>query len=146
MWRGKKFIIIAVLTAVVLVGTLGGVALAQTGDEDNNPQDQGGALLDKVCAIYEENTGVAIDQEALREAFAQAQDEMRTEALDNYLQKLVEEGKLTQEQADQYKAWLEARPDVPMVAGMGGRGMFQGFGGPGGFGPPALPEGFKPPE
>lgn len=146
MWRSKKFIIIAVLAAVVMAGTIGGVALAQTGDEDNNPQDQRGALLDKVCAIYEENTGVAIDQEALREAFAQAQDEMRTEALDNYLQKLVEEGKLTQEQADQYKAWLEARPDVPVVAGMGSRGMFQGFGGPGGFEPPSLPEGFEPPE
>jgi hypothetical protein len=145
MWRGKKFIIIAVLTAVMLAGTIGGVALAQDNEEEA-PAAGFGNVLERVCAIYEENTGVTIDQEALREAFAQAQDEMRMEALDNYLQRLVEEGKLTQEQADQYKEWLEARPDVPMVAGMGGRGMFQCFGGPGGFGPPALPEGFEPPE
>jgi putative ABC transport system permease protein len=101
MWRSKKFIIIAVLAAVVLVGSIGGVALAQTGDENNNSQAQQGALLDKVCAIYEENTGTAIDAQALQEAFAQAQSEMQDEAMDNYLQKLVEEGKITQEKADQ---------------------------------------------
>ena len=29
------------------------------------------------------------------------------------LQKLVEEGKITQAQADEYTAWLESRPDIP---------------------------------
>jgi hypothetical protein len=137
MWRSKKFIIVTVLAAVILTGSITGVALAQTGDEDNSPQAQQEALLDKVCAIYEQNTGVAIDQEALRDAFAQVQSEMRTEAMNNYLQKLVEEDKITQEQADQYKAWLESRPDVPILApGFSGQGMHRGFCEPGGFEPP----------
>jgi hypothetical protein len=131
MWRSKKLIIIAVLAAVVLVGSIGGVALAQTGDEDNSSQAQQEALLEKVCTIYEENTGTTIDAQALQEAFSQAQSEMQDEAMDTYLQSLVDEGKITQEQADQYKAWLEARPDVPIL-GMDGGGMPHGFGGPGG--------------
>ena len=101
MWRSKKFIIVVVLVAVILSGTIGGVVLATNGGEIE-PEAQHEALLDRVCEIYQENTGVAIDQEALKNAFAQAQDEMRTEALENYLRSLVEQNKITQEQADDY--------------------------------------------
>jgi hypothetical protein len=136
MWRSKKFIIIAVLAAVALVGSIGGVALAQTGTgDDSQPAAQHQALLDKVCAIYEQNTGVAIKSEELQKAFDQARSEMQDEALNSYLQGLVDEGKITQEQADQYKAWLESKPevDVPLAPGCPGLGMPRGFGGPGGF-------------
>jgi len=37
---------------------------------------------------------------------------MQDEALDSYLQELVDEGKITQDEADQYKAWWQARPDM----------------------------------
>jgi polyhydroxyalkanoate synthesis regulator phasin len=98
---------------VVVGGTIGGVALAQTGTgDDNQPEAKYGVLLDKVCKIYQEKTGVAIDQAALQDAFTQSQSEMQNEALDNYLKNLVDQGKITQEQADQYKAWLKARPDM----------------------------------
>ena len=43
------------------------------------------ALLGRVSSIYEENTGVAIDQELLGDAFAQAQSAMLTEALQKAL-------------------------------------------------------------
>jgi hypothetical protein len=69
-------------------------------------------MLDKVCAIYEENTGVAINSEELQKAFDQTRTEMKNEVLDNYLKGLVDQGTITQEQADQYKAWLQARPDM----------------------------------
>jgi hypothetical protein len=143
MWRSKKFIIVAVLAAVVLVGSIGGVVLAQNGNgDDSQPKAQQQALLDKVCAIYEQNTGTAINSEELQKAFDQARDEMRAEALDNHLQNLVEQGKITQEQADQYKAWLEAKPDVPILGpGFPGAGMPRGFGGPGG----GFPGGGEPP-
>jgi hypothetical protein len=147
MWRSKKFIIIAVFTAVLLVGTIGGVALAQTEDEDNNPQAQREALLDRVCEIYEENTGTAINAEALQEAIAQAQSETQAAAMEARLAKMVENGVLDEAQAQELLEWWEARPDVPVVAGWGDRGMPRcGFGGPGGFGPPSSPEGFEPPE
>jgi hypothetical protein len=136
MWRSKKFIIVAVLAAVVLAGSIGGVALAQTGNgDDSQPATQHEALLDKVCTIYEQNTGVAINSEELQKAFAQARSEMQDEALNSHLQSLVDEGKITQEQADQYKTWLESKPEVaiPLAPGCLGHDMPRGFGGPGGF-------------
>jgi hypothetical protein len=134
MRLSKKFIIIAVLTVVALVGSIGGIVMAQTEDEANGPEAQQEALLEKVCAIYEENTGDTIDAEALQEAIDQARDEMQDEAQDKFLQNLVDEGKITQEEADQYQAWLEAKPDIgiPISPGLGGQGMCRGFGGPGG--------------
>jgi hypothetical protein len=134
MWRGKKLILVAVLASAVLIGSIGGVVAAQTGNgDDNQPQAQQEALLEKVCAIYEQNTGVTIDAEELQKALGQARDEMQSEALDKFLQNLVDEGKITQEQADQYQAWLEAKPDIgiPIAPGLGGRDMQHGFGGPG---------------
>ena len=137
MWRSKKFIVVAVLAAVILSGTIGGVVLATNGDEIE-PE----ALLDRVCEIYQENTGVAIDQEALTDAFAQAQSEMQIEALETRLQSLVEEGEITQAQADEYLDWWQAKPDVSFGFGFGGRGGFRGMGGPRGmhsFGWPCAP-------
>jgi dihydroorotase-like cyclic amidohydrolase len=139
MWRSKKFIIAMVLVVVVAVGSIGGVALAQDNEEEA-PTAEFGNLMERVFAIYEENTGVAIDQEAFREAMAQAQDEMQAAAMEARLAKMVENGVIDEAQAQELLEWWESRPDVPMMAGMGGRGMFQRFDG---FGPP---EGFEPPE
>ena len=140
MWRTKRFIIAAVLAAVVAVGTIGGVALAQDNGE-NDPTAREGEILERVCAIYEENTGVAIDQEALEEAMDQAHSEMQAAAMEAQLAEMVENGIIDEAQAQEFQEWLETRPDVPMAPGMCGRGMRLG-----GFGPPPLPEGFEPPE
>jgi hypothetical protein len=143
MWRSKKFIIISLIVAIVAIGSISGVALAQ-GGEDNGPAAGDGNLMERACAIYEENTGVAIDQQALQEAIAQAQNEMQTAAMEARLDKMVEDGVLTEEQAQQLQDWWQSRPDVPFAVGFDGQGMFRGgCGGPGGFGPPSLPEGFE---
>ena len=114
MWRTKKFIIIAVLTMLVLAGTIGGVAIAQANDDENNlPQTGNVSLLDKVAEIYQKNTGVAIDPQELQKAFTEAGQAIRDEAQDRFLQSLVNDGKITQEQADQFKTWLESRPSFP---------------------------------
>jgi len=125
MWRKKRLVLVSMLAVVLLLGTLGGVILAQD-DNGNETQveDRCGALLDKITTIYEGNTGVAIDQEQLKEAFAQACNEMLAEAMQTRLQNLVDNGVMTQEQADQYLEWWQARPDVPL----GGPGL-RGFGG-----------------
>jgi len=148
MRRSKKLIIAGVLAVVVLVGSITGLALAQTGSTDTTSSK---TLLARVAAI------LGIDQQKVENAFTQAQSEMRDEAL----QKMVEEGKITQEQADKYKAWLkarpdmtqyqqqlrewqqarpgippelkawqEARPDLPLGFGFRGRGGFRGWAGP----------------
>ena len=137
MWRSKKFILITLLAVVVLGVTMGGVALAQTGNEDGSqPGDRYGALLDRVCEIYEENTGAAIDSQQLKDSFTQAQSEMRDEALDNRLQRRVEQGDITQGEADQYKGWWQSRPEDPSGFGFKGHGGFRGMGGMRGFGGP----------
>ncbi len=136
MRSSKKLIIIIATVASVLALTLSGVAFAQTGDAgDSQPQDEGGVLLDRVCEIYEENTGVTLNPEELQNAFAQAGAEMRGEAMEARLQNLVEQGKITQEEADQYLEWWESKPDtkLPGPFGFSGvhgfcggmRGMFQ---------------------
>jgi len=134
MFKSKRFIVGVVLVAVILAGSIGGAVLAaDNGDGDPVPRHE--AMLDRVSEIYEQNTGVAIDQEALKDAFAQAQDEGRTEAMQNRLQTLVEEGKITQEQADEKLDWLGQKPDFPAGFGFKSRGArgkmgMRGFGGP----------------
>ena len=116
MSRRKRFVIIGLLAAVVLVGSLAGLALAQTGDTG-----QPKTLLARVAAI------LGIDQQKVEDAFAQAQREMRDEALDSYLKNMVDQGKITQEQADQYKSWWQARPDTLLPGPLGRHFGFHGF-------------------
>jgi hypothetical protein len=150
MWHKKSFIIVAIISVVVIAGVLGGFAMASADDQTTTTTPGNSAnvsaLMEKVATIYQQNTGVAIDPQALADAFKQAGKDMRSEALDNYLNKLVEQNKITSEQAQQFKDWINARPDVPVGPGMGpgmgerffgkfngrfGGGMFRGWCGPG---------------
>ena len=76
MWRSKKFIVVALLAVVVLVGSTAGIVLAQENGDDSQPK----TLLARVAEI------LSIDQQKLEDAFIQAQSDMRDEAL----QKLVQ--------------------------------------------------------
>ncbi len=132
MLRNKKLVMVAVLLAVVLlVGGIGGVALAQTGSTSDG---SGNTLLARVATI------LGIDQSKLESAFDKAQKDMRQEALDNYLKSLVEQGKITQAQADQYKSWWQSKPDLPPGLGPRGRGGFRGMGGFPGGARPCIPQ------
>jgi hypothetical protein len=118
-----------VTVAAVLAGCLAGVVFANPENGDNNqPESKCGALLDRVCEIYQENTGVAIDSQQLKDAFVQAQDETELNALESRLQSLVDQGKITQKEADQYLEWWKSKPDVPSGLGSGipGRHFFEG--------------------
>ena len=151
MWRRKKlFIIIGLLATVLLVGSVGGVVLAQTANGDVS---QPKTLMERVADILV-GKGINVTSEQLNEAFTQARSDMQNEALDSYLQNLVSEGKITQDEADQYKTWWQnrpdmepfrqqleewqqARPDIPLP-GKSGRFGMEGFrggmrGGGGGF-------------
>ena len=129
MWRSKKLIVAVVLATVLVVGSIGGIALAQENGDDNGPVALFGTLWDKVSTIYKDKTGDTLDQEALKEAFAEAQSELQFEAMQNRLQSMVEEEKITQEQADEYLKWWGAKPDVPAGFGLKGLGGFRGHGG-----------------
>jgi hypothetical protein len=131
----KKPLIITLVAIAATVGITTGLVFAQDEGDATQPEAQHEALLDRVCEIYEDNTGVAIDPQALQDAFTQAQDEIMAEAMQNRLDALVEKGIITQDQADQYKAWWEARPDtvLPGRPFFGGGPSGPGFGGR--FGP-----------
>ena len=128
MLKNKKVILVALLVGVVLLGSTVGVVLAQGGNGSSTSQSEArDALLERAAQIYQEKTGVTIDAQQLKDAFAQAQKEMQDKALEEWLQNLVDNGRITQEQADAYLQWWQARPDSS-VPGLFGRGF--GFGGP----------------
>ncbi len=102
----KTKILVAILAAVVVLAVGGVVAVTAEEGASTNATTSGKTLLARVAAI------LGIDQQKLESAFTQAQGEMQNEALDNYLKKLVEKGKITQQQADQYKTWWQSRPDM----------------------------------
>ena len=135
MWRRKKFLLVGLLAAVLLIGSIGGVALAQTENGDDN---QPKTLLDRVAEILV-GKGVNITSEQLKDAFTQAQSDMQTEALQNRLQNLVDQGKITQGEADQYLEWQQSRPDVPVGFGFRSHGGFRGMVGPYGWGGRCVP-------
>jgi len=130
MWRSKKFIIAAVLAVTLLAGSIGGVVLAADNGDESEPATRLEIILDKVAAHYLELTGEELDTEALKSAFQQARDEIRAEALHNYLDKLVEDGVITQEEADEWSSWWASKPDTPIGFGLKSHGKFIGFCGP----------------
>ncbi|MFC2060445.1 hypothetical protein ACFLTZ_05080 [Chloroflexota bacterium] len=113
MWKSKKYILAGLLAFIVLVGSTAGIVFAQSGSEDDV---QPNTVLARVAEILN------IDQQALEDAFNQARTEMRGEAMDAYLQKLVDEGEITQEEAKEYKEWCESRPDIMFQKGFGRSG------------------------
>jgi len=144
MRKHKWFIPVVVASVLLIAGTVGGALVAasdssSTTDDQNQVTDRYQALLDRACAIYQESTDVAIDSEQLKDALNQAQDELQEKALETRLQNLVDEGQITQEEADQYMEWWQSRPDIEApLPGLGrpgpGGGMMQarGFGPRGG--------------
>lgn len=118
--RRRKWFVPVVVVSILLIGGITGGVVAGASDSSINAEEHIEAanryqlLLDRACAIYEEETGTAIDQEQLKDALKQARQEMRQEALENWLQKLVDNGEITQEEADQLLEWWQSRPDVQL--------------------------------
>ncbi|MCX6005434.1 MAG: hypothetical protein NT082_07180 [Chloroflexi bacterium] len=108
MWRIMKFVLPALLVTAILVAGLAAVAYADTGQNGVKPQI-GGKLLDRVAQILN------IDKQKLTDAFKQAGTEIRQQTMDDRFSKWVAAGKITQDQADQYKAWLASRPGAALV-------------------------------
>lgn len=141
MRKRRWFIPVVAVSVLLVAGIVGGALVAgsdssSTTDDQNQIADRYQALLDRVCAIYQDNTGVAIDSEQLKDAFEQAQGELQEEALESRLQHLVDDDKMTQEEADSYLEWWQSRPDIGLpLPGLGGPGSGGGIMAGKGFGP-----------
>jgi hypothetical protein len=111
MWRKKKWIIIAVAAALILVGGVVGVAAYAQTPSPTQP-DQSKTIIGRVATILH------LPQAQVQAAFNQAQKDQKNDAETARLNALVAQGKLTQKQADDYKAWLQAKPNVPPGLGL----------------------------
>ena len=143
MWKNKRILVGAVLAAVVVAAGVGGAAYAKAGGTVagvtvlNQAANVSGndSLMARVAKI------LGIDQQTLQDAVKQARGDMQNDRLNQYLQNLVDQGKITQPQADAFKAWWAAKPtgpettiqqiqdwmaarpaDVPLPRGFGGFG------------------------
>jgi hypothetical protein len=116
MFRSKKFIIIAVLLAVAIAGCIGGVAIAQTEEEETQTE----TIYDKVTAVLNAN-GVEITSDQLKDAFNEVKSQQRTAAIEKILDKLVENDKISQEEADEYSQWWSEKPETLDGLGLRGR-------------------------
>ena len=101
----KRWLVILAVAGLAAVAALGGMAAASSGG--------GGETGSRVAEILE------LDEETVTDAFKQAMQQRFDEALQARLDKLVEAGRITQEQADELKAWYDERPEG--VPGLGFR-------------------------
>jgi hypothetical protein len=120
MKKHKKVLLIGLAAVLIIGATLGTVATAQA---DDTVASANTTIWDKVAAIFKQNTGTEINSADLKTAFNQAQKEFMTErqqgmkdraavSIEDRLQKLVEAGTITQEQATEYKNWMAAKPST----------------------------------
>ena len=107
--RILTYVLAGVLAAALL---LAGAVVAVNADDGQKVDGlrPAGKILDRVAQILN------IDKQKLTDAFRQAAGEVRQQGLTDRLDKLVTDGKLTQDQADQYKSWLASKPAGVVIA------------------------------
>ncbi len=103
----RRWIMVTVLVGVLALGITGGAVLAQGGETEGDPLADSTikGLASRVAEI------LGLDETQAQDAFKQAVGEMHEEAVQLSLERLVEMGKLTEEQADEYKVWFQSRPE-----------------------------------
>jgi len=118
----RRWLYAFLLTGLLVIGITGGAVLAHDGGENGDSPVK--SFASRVAGI------LGLNESQVQDAFNQARAEMQDEAIQHKLDKMVENGRLTQEEADEYKEWYGSRPDT-LAPGFGGRKFHfgQGFGG-----------------
>ena len=124
----KRWIIVLAITGVLAALITGGAVLAQESGSTEDPPRQ--SLASRLATI------LGLEEGVVQEAFAQARRDIRDERFQKRLDRLVAQGRLEQEQADELRNWYESRPDYPAGAILGSRksGGGHGLHGRGSFG------------
>ncbi|MEE9583760.1 MAG: hypothetical protein V3W01_03785, partial [Dehalococcoidales bacterium] len=102
MSQRVKVLISALVVALLI--TAGATVAVMAQEEPPPPESQG--LLSRVAGI------LGIPEDELVNAFKQARQEMQAEALDRALDRAVEEGLITPDEAVEIKQWQEQRPEA----------------------------------
>ena len=95
----------AVAAAAVVVVTLAAAGGAIMAQESEGKESRFSAFASRVASI------LGLEADDVEDAMEQAKEELADEALDDKLAMMVEKGMFTQQQADDWKAWMEARPE-----------------------------------
>ena len=126
--RKKRWLLVPIIVGLLTIGITAGVTLAHGGGEDRASSLD--SFANRVAAI------VGLEESQVQAAFTQAKEEARAEnlaakeaRLQDKLNQMVEDGAISQEQADQYMEWLQARPE-----GIRSLWGFRGFRGHGSIG------------
>ncbi len=92
----------AAVAVVVMLAAAGGAIMAQ---ESEGKESRFSAFAERVASI------LGLEADDVEDAMEQAKQELAEEARDDKLAMMVEKGMFTQQQADDWKAWMEARPE-----------------------------------
>jgi len=111
MRKHMKWVVVAIVAVLLLTVGLTAVVLA----EGENGEGAGQTFIGRVADAL----GLGEDQVA--DAFDQARREMRDEAMEKRLQAAVEDGLITQDEADETLEWWQSRPEAFDAMGGGGR-------------------------
>ena len=119
----KHWLLISIATGVLAIGIVGGTVLAQAGPSTGSAPAK--SFASRVATI------LGLDEAKVQSAINQASKDMQDEAIQSRLDRQVQQGRITQAQADQFKKWYQSRPDgVSPRFPLRGRGFH--FGGMGG--------------
>ena len=116
----KRWIMVLAITGVMAALITGGAVLAQGSETDGTTASQNFAA--RVATI------LGLEEAPVQAALQQVRGEIRDERFQMRLDRMVEKGRLTQEQADELKKWYDARPDGLAGALVGPRHRSFGFG------------------
>ena len=123
----KRRILVLAITGVMAALITAGALMAQDGGASEDPSRQ--SLASRVATI------LSLDEGVVQDAFTQARGDIRDERFQMRLDRMVEQGILDPERADELREWYESRPDYPASAffGFGKGGGAHSFHGRGSF-------------
>lgn len=115
--KKRKILILSVAAVSVLsvVALVGGIISAQTSNTD-----EARGFAERVASI------LGLETETVENAIDQAKSEIHDERTRDELASLVEDGAITQDEADEIAAWYDSKPDV--AVGRYGWFKHRGFG------------------
>jgi len=108
MRKHTKFVAIAVTVVLVLAVALTTMAFASEPPADEGDTCKGPmqTFIGKVAVI------LGVEQEQLVDAFKQAHQEMRDEAMERSLQRAIENECITEQEANKIREWRQNRPEA----------------------------------
>ena len=123
----KRWLFVTLLVGGLALGITGGIVVAHGGGTGSDSPLE--SFASRVAAI------LGLEEAQVQDAFNQAARETQDEGLQRKLDRQVDQGRLTQEQADEYMEWYQSRPEAlspgSPFRGFGRHGFHRGWHGMG---------------